>query len=348
MVDYKGAIWSPNSNFFPNTGKKSFLILHATAGGSSAQEIASYFQGTQGTPNPVSSHYIVGKDGTVVQTINEKDGAYGNGVVNNPNWTGNPNYYTISIEHVKSTSDNSEPLTPAQQAASFALIKDICQRNGIGMHEADDTTGITSHAAIDPINRSRCPGTYPWDALWSYLNGGNQPMSRIDLTNGTVASHFTGDDNIWTCKDNGFVIGHGILNFYRAFGGDALCGLSYLGLPRSNELSVKGYPGVTAQEFERGCVVYDPQKVLDNPPGSGPVYVTHVERDPRTVELLAKIADLQQQLNKDAQAQQIAQLQAENDQLKALLASSNLGQVGTLAAQIADDIALIMKLVHPQ
>lgn len=179
-----------------------------------------------------------------------------------------------------------------------------------------------------------------------YLGKETPPIMQsttIDLTNGTVASHFSGDDNIWTCKDNGFVIGHGILNFYRAFGGDALCGLTYLGLPRSNELPVKGYPEAVQQEFERACVVYDPKKELDNPPGSGPVYVTHVERDPRTVDLLAKIADLQQQLNKDSQAQQIkalqsqiATLQSQNDQLKTLLDASNLGKINGLAQQIVD------------
>lgn len=165
--------------------------------------------------------------------------------------------------------------------------------------------------------------------------------TTIDLTNGTVASHFSGDDTFWTCKDNGFIIGHGILDFYRKFGGDAFCGLTYLGLPQSNEQSVKGYQGVSTQEFERACVIYDPQKVLDNPPGSGPVYLVHTSRDPRTVAMGAKIADLQQQLNKDTQAQEIAQLQAqltaaqaENTQLKALLSSSNLGQINTFASQI--------------
>lgn len=342
MTDYPLAIWMPNTNFFANTGKKSFIILHGTAGGSSAQEVAKYFQGTEGTANPVSSHYIVGQDGTVVQTVAEKDGAYGNGVVNSPNWAGNPNDYTISIEHVKSTSDNSEPLTPAQQSASFSLIKDICQRNGIGMHDADDTTGITGHFAIDPINRARCPGNFPWDELWTYL-GGNTPMSTIDLTNGTVASHFTGnsDNSMWTCKDNGFIVGHGILDFYRKFGGDAFCGLTYLGLPQSNEKTVVGYSGVSTQEFERACVIYDPQHVLDNPPGSGPVYLIHTSRDPRNVAMGAKIADLQQQLNKDTQAQeiatlqsQVATLQAQNDQLKSLLDSSNLAKINGLAKQI--------------
>lgn len=176
MVDYAKALWQPNTNYFPNTGKKSFIILHATAGGSSAQGIASYFQSTEGGPEPVSSHYIVGQDGQVVQTIAEANGAYANGVVNNPNWTSNPNYYTISIEHVKPDDANATPLTDAQKQASFALIKDICQRNGIGMYDADDTTGITSHASIDPVNRARCPGAYPWDELWAYLQKGGNGM----------------------------------------------------------------------------------------------------------------------------------------------------------------------------
>src|SRR5882762_3579179 len=179
MVDYKNAIWSPNTNFFPDSGKKSFLILHGTAGGSSAREIASFFQGTEGSGNPVSSTYIVDQAGVIVQTVLEKDGAWGNGVVTNPNWLGNPNTYTISIEHVKPDYANATALTPAQQAASFALIKDICQRNGIGMHDADDTTGITGHFSIDPVNRARCPGNFPWDELWAYLaNGGTTPVNN--------------------------------------------------------------------------------------------------------------------------------------------------------------------------
>jgi N-acetyl-anhydromuramyl-L-alanine amidase AmpD len=178
MVDYNGAVWSPNNNFISHTGKKSFIILHGTAGGSSAEAIAEYYRNTEGGPNPVSSHYVVGQDGHVIQTVAEANGAYANGGVTNPDWLGNPNYYTISIEHVKSSTDNSDPLTPAQQEASFALIKDICTRNGIGMYEADDETGITGHFSIDPVNRNRCPGTFPWERLWAFLQGGNT-MSGI-------------------------------------------------------------------------------------------------------------------------------------------------------------------------
>jgi hypothetical protein len=190
------------------------------------------------------------------------------------------------------------------------------------MHAADDNTGIASHADIDPVNRARCPGTYPWSELFAYL-AGNQPQPEdpimIDLSNSTVASHFAGTDNtMWTCKDNGFLVGHAILDFYRKFGGDALCGFTYLGLPKSNELPVAGHPGVTQQEFERCSVRYDPAKVTDNPPGSGSCYTIHTDQDPRWLT---------------AQAQ-IAALQAEIATLQALPAAARLLQINTLAAQI--------------
>ena len=180
------------------------------------------------------------------------------------------------------------------------------------MHDADNNTGITSHASIDPVNRARCPGAYPWDALFAYLNGGNQPMT-IDLTNSTVASHFSGMDNtMWTCKDNGFIVGHAILDFYRSFGGNDLCGLSWLGLPLSNELPIHGHPGVVQQEFERCALQYDSNHVCDFPPGStGPVYLVHTNQDLRTIALQDEITTLQQSP-----------------------AAKNLLQINTLAAQI--------------
>jgi N-acetyl-anhydromuramyl-L-alanine amidase AmpD len=172
-----GISFIPTKNYFPNTGKKSFLVLHATAGGNSAQAIANYFISTEGTNNPVSSHYIVGQDGHIIQMVDEKDGAFANGVVNSPNWQGNPNIYTISIEFVKSSTDNSDPLTEVQKQSGFSLIEDICNRNGIGKYPADMNTGIVGHFAIDPVNRARCPGNFPWQELWSYLiNGGKKPV----------------------------------------------------------------------------------------------------------------------------------------------------------------------------
>lgn len=344
MIDYAGAIWLPNNNCFVGRNGLSpkWLILHGTAGGTSAQSIAQYFKGTEGGSNPVSAHYAVDEQGVIYQCTKESDGAWANGVVttgHDPWWNAdgnpNPNNVTISIEHVKPDSANATPITPAQQAASFALIKDICQRNGIPMRPADAHGGITGHYSIDPVNRARCPGNYPWAELWTYLNG-ETPMT-IDLSNPVIAQYFsaTQDSQIWQCK-NGFLLGHGMLSFYQKFGGDALCGLTYLGLPLGNEMPILNKAGTTTgavyQRFERGVLVYDPQHVYDAPPGAGPTYMAHIDSG----------------VGQDPRVAQLDQLQAQIDQLKALLASSNLGQIASIGKQIQDDIALIMKLSQVQ
>lgn len=183
MPEEPGALWMPNANFFVNRDghKPLYIILHGTAGGTSAQGIANYFLSTVRTNNPVSSHYVIGTDGTVVQMVSESDGAWANGYLSTGHaafWDAtlagaNPNDITISIEHCKSSADNSDVLTNAQQAASFKLQYDICKRWGIPMRAANASGGITGHFSLDPINRANCPGPYPWNALWNYLQGGN-------------------------------------------------------------------------------------------------------------------------------------------------------------------------------
>ena len=157
--------------FWGNTPK--WLILHKTAGFQTAQQVAEYFQsGSNGLE--VSAHYVVGQDGTVVQCVSESDGAGANGVLEAGHdswWFGNPNLVTYSIEHVDPSSDNSTPLTAAQQTASFELIHAICTRHNIPMRAADANGGITGHYSIDPLSRARCPGNYPWNALWTFLKG---------------------------------------------------------------------------------------------------------------------------------------------------------------------------------
>ena len=99
----------------------------------------------------------------------------------------------------------------------------------------------------------------------------------IDITNPTVAHYFQQvDADHWRCIQTGHTVQLGILKFYRAFGCNALCGLTYLGLPQTNEIAVAGHPDVVRQTFERGVLYYDPQHVIDRPPDSGEVYMGHL------------------------------------------------------------------------
>lgn len=160
------------------------------------------------------------------------------------------------------------------------------------------------------------------------------PIVTIDLTNTTVASHFTGDANQWTCKETKFTLHGEILKFYQQYGGNALCGLTYLGLPLSGENSVPNKPGIVWQAFERGVLVFDPNHIIDNPPGSGRVYLLHIDsglgQDPRVTQLQSQIADLQAQV----------------DKLKNLPVVTNLQQITTIGQRISDDVDLIKKLAQ--
>src|SRR5260221_14725887 len=174
----------PEQNTFIGAQPGSALVIHKTASGGSAEDIANLFIND---PARASSHFIIGQDGEIVQCVHLVDGAGANCCVEtgyDPYWNlllqqfGNLNRCTISIEHVDSASDNSTPLTAAQQASSFKLVKWLVDQYGFNI--TPDGHGqmvdIKGHNTIDPINRARCPGNYPWSELQTYLQGGTTTM----------------------------------------------------------------------------------------------------------------------------------------------------------------------------
>ncbi len=170
-MDEPGALWIPSDNYFPGRAGHSprWIIIHGTAGFESAEAVGRYFQTAE-----VATHYTIGRDGTIIQSVRESDSAWANGGVtagHAPWWSRalNPNYVTISIEHVKPSRDNSDDLTERQQEVSFHLVERICTRHNIPRHKADAQGGITGHFSMDPVNRHFCPGPYPWEALFAYL-----------------------------------------------------------------------------------------------------------------------------------------------------------------------------------
>src|SRR6266487_1896772 len=161
--------------------KPTHVVLHGTAGGTRAEDIATNI--FQNPAYKASTHFVIGKDGHIVQGIPCSMAAWSNGYIENPRipWDTNvdPNWYCISIEHCKNRKnaagqwDNSDPLTPLQQASSFQLVKAICEEYGIPKRRGDVHGGVVEHADFDTVNRSHCPGPYPYDGLWPFLTGGS-------------------------------------------------------------------------------------------------------------------------------------------------------------------------------
>ena len=100
-----------------NGRKIKYVVQHGTAGGSSAENIGNFYRGTIGGNNPVSTHFVIGKDGHIVQCVPLSLSAWANGVLSRGHASFipddvNPNEYTASIEYVKTFSEKG-PQGPA-------------------------------------------------------------------------------------------------------------------------------------------------------------------------------------------------------------------------------------------
>ncbi len=130
QTDYAPATWRPasTSDFRPGRDARiTAIVLHATAGLEPGPE--EWFQNPR---SHVSSHYVVNRDGSVVQMVREADTAWHAGeVTQDSRFYGrvDPNHWSLGVEHERDAS-NSSPVTPAQLYASLALVRSIVRRHG--------------------------------------------------------------------------------------------------------------------------------------------------------------------------------------------------------------------------
>lgn len=187
------------------SGDQLSIVLHKTAcnGPCTAQSTASFF--ASDTTNHKSVHFVIGLDGAVVQCVHLKDGAGGNCCLeagHDSYWDAfaathtNLNTCTISIEHVDQTIDNSQPMTPEQIAASFALVAWLVQKFSIPLSH------LKTHASLDPISKAHCPGpTYPLADLLAHIEGGNVATlnSKGEIADFVDVSQFESNESEFAC-----------------------------------------------------------------------------------------------------------------------------------------------------
>ena len=166
---FPGAIWIPaHTDRYARRESRVIeeIVLHITEGGTDKAEITAhnafggpkYLQG--GKWMQQAAHYIVGRDGTVVQCVRHKDIAYHAGPAND---------WTIGIEHnTRSGKDSKDTkLTAAQymKSAELVLWPATCW--------ALPRTGIT-YPGTREVNTSRTDASCPQRVLkWDTLYGGH-------------------------------------------------------------------------------------------------------------------------------------------------------------------------------
>ena len=175
---------SPNRNIGRQGWQPDMIVCHITEGA---------FNGTVSwITNPtsqVSYHFVVARDGRIVQAVDICNTAWANGTTRNGDNRDarhsplhlvrdrgvNANLYTISIGFEGRLAEKQGALTPAQLEAGVWLISHIREEinrlysvRGVGFPL--NRKHIVGHHEITPRTRPNCPGPqFPFDAIIQYL-----------------------------------------------------------------------------------------------------------------------------------------------------------------------------------
>jgi N-acetylmuramoyl-L-alanine amidase len=143
------AEWTPSPNF--DARRANYVILHHTSNNNAADALATLTSPLMG----VSSHYLITRDGAVLQLVDETRRAWHAGA----SWWGGQtdmNSASIGIE-LDNTGDEAYP--DIQIEALIALLADVTARHNI------PRAHVLAHADIAPGRKHDPSAFFPWSRL---------------------------------------------------------------------------------------------------------------------------------------------------------------------------------------
>ena len=145
------AAWEPSPNF--NARRPQLVVIHHTA--ETTFEGALRILQTQNSGGPVSSHYLIGRDGRLAQLVSDDHRAYHAG---GGTWGPFRDLNSISIG-IELDNNGYEPFAQPQIDALLLLLEDLTRRFSI------PRTNVTGHADVDPVRKQDPNGAFPWKLL---------------------------------------------------------------------------------------------------------------------------------------------------------------------------------------
>jgi N-acetylmuramoyl-L-alanine amidase len=148
-VGSAAAQWRPS----PNHGvrKANYVILHHT----SSETLERALVTLTSTHTLVSSHYLIDRDGRVLQLVDENQRAWHAG---ESYWGGHTDMNSASIG-IELVNNGKEPFAPAQIKALLTLLSDIQRRNKI------PRANFLGHADVAPGRKTDPSAFFPWRQL---------------------------------------------------------------------------------------------------------------------------------------------------------------------------------------
>lgn len=143
------AQWVPSPNF--NDRRPNFVVLHHTGD----DTLQGSLRVLTDPMREVSAHYVIGRDGTVLQLVDERQRAWHAGL---SSWGTTTDLNSASIG-IELDNNGKEPFADAQIDALLALLADLKSRYAI------PTANFLGHADIAPGRKVDPSGYFPWRRL---------------------------------------------------------------------------------------------------------------------------------------------------------------------------------------
>jgi N-acetylmuramoyl-L-alanine amidase len=148
----RGVIWRPSPNF--DQRRPNFVILHQTTNDNTATALATLTDAQR----KVSAHYLIGRDGVVMQLVDEAARAWHAG---ESWWGGNTDLNSASIG-IELDNTGDEVFAEPQIVALLALLEELRTRYRI------PAANFLAHGDIAPARKVDPSRLFPWRRLASH------------------------------------------------------------------------------------------------------------------------------------------------------------------------------------
>ena len=141
--------WLPSPNH--DDRRANFVILHHTSGDSARHSLRTLTDAAR----EVSAHYLVGRDGSIWQLVDERLRAWHAG---ESYWGGHTDLNSASLG-IELDNNGEEPFADVQIVALLALLRDITTRHRI------PANNILGHGDVAPGRKVDPSRHFPWRVL---------------------------------------------------------------------------------------------------------------------------------------------------------------------------------------
>ena len=148
-VSGTAVVRTPSPNF--DQRRPNFIILHHTSDATAGEALATLTD----PERRVSAHYLIGRNGTVHQLVDEGARAWHAG---ESWWGGNTDLNSSSIG-IELDNGGEEPFAEAQIAALLVLLEEVAARHAI------PRANVLGHGDVAPVRKADPSRLFPWERL---------------------------------------------------------------------------------------------------------------------------------------------------------------------------------------